>query len=80
MQPYLRFYSFNTHIIMNLVRLTNYEVPILEILLNLNKVANKITVIDTFKELYLKAVRLTIKNATLVVTNTAKAAEINRYQ
>ena len=80
MQPYLRFYSFNTHIIMNLVRLTNYEMPVLDILLNLNKIANKITVFDTFKELYLKAVRLTIKDANMVVTNTAKASELNRYQ
>lgn len=65
---------------MNLIKLTNYEMPVLDILLNLNKIANKILVLDIFKELYIKAVRLTIASTNLVVTNTAKAAELNRYQ
>lgn len=42
--PLLRAYSFNTHVLINFIKLTNYKMPITEILSHLNKIAHKVYV------------------------------------
>jgi hypothetical protein len=42
--PLLRGYSFNTHVLINFIRLTDYQMPITEILAHLNKIAHKVFV------------------------------------
>lgn len=44
LSPILRGYAFNTHVLINFIKLTDYKMPITEILCHLNKIAHKVFV------------------------------------
>lgn len=76
---FLRYFCFNSQVLINLVKLyPNYSV--LDLFINLDKVANKQATTTEFHEMYKAAVRTTIKSTSILITNTAKAPEINDLQ
>jgi superfamily I DNA and/or RNA helicase len=80
MDPSLRGHCLNTRVILNILKQTNYEQSIWEVLNTVSKIAEKVDVEDEWKELYVNAVRRSIHETNVVIANTAKAAEINKYQ
>lgn len=51
-QPYIRFYTFNTQLIINLLRVTEFNANVLDIIVVLNKIANIKFVDDRWKRHY----------------------------
>ena len=80
MPSILRAYSFNTRVIFNFLKLTNYSWSFMKVLETINNISEKILVDKESKQLYIKAVNQTIYESNIVVTNTSKAAEINIHQ
>lgn len=58
--PKLRAYSFNTRIIINILKLTNYSWSIVKVMEIVNKIAEEKVVNQECKDLYLKAIQLTV--------------------
>lgn len=80
MDPSLRGHCFNTRVIFNILKQTNYQESIWEVLKNVSKMADKVVVGEEWKVLYIIAVERSIEETNVVITNTAKAADINRCQ
>lgn len=51
-QPYLRFYTYNTQLIISLLKVTEFNISVLDIIIILNKIANMKFVDATWKQRY----------------------------
>lgn len=54
--------------------------PIIDVLINLNRIAHKHLVSKSIKDIYIKSVQLSIRDANLLVSISSKAAVINSFQ
>lgn len=77
LDPLLRFYSLNTSIIRNILRVSHEPITISTIFYWIEQMIQKQSVPNQFYAIYMKAISLTVSEAQIIISTTVTAASIN---